>query len=156
MLEPLAITMDSRTGGPAVDQNMMTSLPGLFSCGNALHVNTLVDYVSESGAIAGKAAAAFALGEDAAHRFVPLMAGSGLLYAVPQRLDLESVARAVIYFRSSCTMENAVLKLSCGRDVLLERKYPVVRPPETERIVFDPAKLPPRCTAVTIELQEGK
>jgi thioredoxin reductase len=155
MLEPLAITMDSRTGGPAVDQNMMTSLPGLFSCGNALHVNTLVDYVSESGAIAGKAAAAFALGEDAAHRLILLMAGSGLLYAVPQQLNLESEARAFIYFRSSRTMENAVLKLSCGRDVLLERKYPVVRPPETERIVFDPAKLPPRCTAVTIELQEG-
>lgn len=57
ILDDLAPQMDPRTKGPYVNQYMETSIPGLFSCGNALHVYDLVDYVSESGSIAGKRAA---------------------------------------------------------------------------------------------------
>jgi len=57
ILDSLAPRMDARTKGPQVNQYMETTVPGLFSCGNALHVNDLVDYVSESGSIAGEQAA---------------------------------------------------------------------------------------------------
>ncbi|UTC44140.1 NAD(P)/FAD-dependent oxidoreductase [Treponema sp. OMZ 857] len=57
ILDSLAPNMDTRTKGPQVNQYMETTVPGLFSCGNALHVNDLVDYVSESGSIAGERAA---------------------------------------------------------------------------------------------------
>lgn len=57
ILDSLAPKMDTRTKGPQVNQYMETTVPGLFSCGNALHVNDLVDYVSESGSIAGEQAA---------------------------------------------------------------------------------------------------
>ena len=57
ILDSLAPEMDARTKGPQVNQYMETTVPGLFSCGNALHVNDLVDYVSESGSIAGEQAA---------------------------------------------------------------------------------------------------
>ena len=57
ILDGLAPKMDTRTKGPQVNQYMETTVPGLFSCGNALHVNDLVDYVSESGSIAGEQAA---------------------------------------------------------------------------------------------------
>ena len=57
ILDSLAPKMDTRTKGPQVNQYMETTVPGLFSCGNALHVNDLVDYVSESGSIAGERAA---------------------------------------------------------------------------------------------------
>ena len=57
ILDSLAPKIDARTKGPIVNQYMQTSIPGLFSCGNALHVNDLVDYVSESGKIAGERAA---------------------------------------------------------------------------------------------------
>lgn len=56
ILDSLAPKMDTRTKGPQVNQYMETTVPGLFSCGNALHVNDLVDYVSESGSIAGERA----------------------------------------------------------------------------------------------------
>lgn len=56
ILDGLALKMDARTKGPQVNQYMETTVPGLFSCGNALHVNDLVDYVSESGGIAGEQA----------------------------------------------------------------------------------------------------
>ena len=57
ILDSLAPKMDTRTKGPQVNQYMETTVPGLFSCGNALHVNDLVDYVPESGYIAGERAA---------------------------------------------------------------------------------------------------
>ena len=57
LAEKLDVTIDRRTKGPICDEQFMTSQPGIFSCGNALHVNDLVDYVSESGELAGKAAA---------------------------------------------------------------------------------------------------
>ena len=57
ILDGLALKIDARTKGPQVNQYMETTVPGLFSCGNALHVNDLVDYVSESGSIAGEQAA---------------------------------------------------------------------------------------------------
>ena len=57
ILDSLAPKMDTRTKGPQVNQYMETTVSGLFSCGNALHVNDLVDYVSESGSIAGEQAA---------------------------------------------------------------------------------------------------
>ncbi len=60
VIEPLGMDFDPRTGGPQVDQFHMTSVEGIFVCGNALHVNDLVDYVSESGEIAGRAAADYA------------------------------------------------------------------------------------------------
>ena len=60
MAEKLGIRLDSRTKGPLCDNHFMTETAGVFSCGNALHVNDLVDYVSESGELAGTAAAKYA------------------------------------------------------------------------------------------------
>ncbi|MDZ5010292.1 pyridine nucleotide-disulfide oxidoreductase, partial [Clostridium perfringens] len=57
LAEGLNISLDTRTKGPIADQNYMTMEDGIFICGNAMHVNDLVDYVSESGESAGKAAA---------------------------------------------------------------------------------------------------
>ena len=56
----LGVKLDPATKGAVVDQTLMTNVPGVFSCGNALHVNDLVDYVSASGELAGRSAAHFA------------------------------------------------------------------------------------------------
>ena len=53
------IKMDEKTGGPVVDENLETSLPGVYSCGNCLHVFDIVDNVSDNAEIAGKSAAEF-------------------------------------------------------------------------------------------------
>lgn len=58
--ESLGVPLDPGTKGPVCDNRFMTMVDGVFCCGNALHVNDLVDYVSESGEIAGAAAAAYA------------------------------------------------------------------------------------------------
>lgn len=55
------VTLDPVTGGAVVDESLQTSEPGVFACGNALHIHDLADYASEEGEIAGAAAARFAL-----------------------------------------------------------------------------------------------
>ena len=137
--ESLGAALDGPAKGPVCDQNFMTTVEGVFSCGNALHVNDLVDYVSESGELAGKSAARYAEEE---RDYVPLLADRSLLYLVPQRLDRKRLSESVtLYFRSSRTMGPAVLKVRSGDKVVLEKRYTGLKPPEMERLTLDFSKL---------------
>ena len=62
------IELDPITGGPIIDANMETSIPGIFAAGNVIHVNDLVDNVSLEGEVAGSSAANFALGKATSKR----------------------------------------------------------------------------------------
>ncbi|HBL69395.1 MAG TPA: pyridine nucleotide-disulfide oxidoreductase, partial [Firmicutes bacterium] len=54
-----SVLLDQATGGPVVDSDYQTSVPGIFACGNVVHVHDLVDDVSEESIVAGRSAAAF-------------------------------------------------------------------------------------------------
>lgn len=62
----LGVTINPVTGGPVVNESLETSVPGVFACGNVLHVHDLVDYVSGEASQAGKCAAAYAAALDGA------------------------------------------------------------------------------------------
>ncbi|RDB60382.1 FAD-dependent oxidoreductase [Gordonibacter sp. 28C] len=109
--------LDATTGGARVDNRLATSVPGLFACGNALHVHDLVDHASAEGEVAGRAAAAYArrvaaggscvreapgsparvvddaletpesTGAPASAAPVPVLPDDGVRYVVPQRID---------------------------------------------------------------------
>ncbi len=135
LAESLGVKLDGRTKGARCDMSLMSSIDGVFSCGNALHVNDLVDYVSESGEIAGASAAAYKKSE---RRLLDLNVGAGLLYLVPQMLDLnKNNSDATLYFRSAEVMDKCVLRCTVDGKKVFEKKYPFLRPPEMERIVFD-------------------
>lgn len=135
LAEGLGVEIDPKTKGPVCDAQLMTTVPGVFSCGNALHVNDLVDYVSESGETAGTYAAGYS---GAARELLPITAGEGLLYAVPQRLDLNADNSAVtLYFRSRENLGRCRLVLTVDDSEVFSRKYPFLRPPEMERLVLD-------------------
>lgn len=133
--EMLDIEIDNITKGPVVDQNFMTSVLGVFSCGNALHVNDLVDYVSESGEIAGENAAQYVRGASE-RQFVDIkMTGQDFLYVVPQHIDLKAGKKTVIlYFRSREVRENMRVTLKSGENVLFSKRYIKLKPPEMERV----------------------
>lgn len=82
------VKLDPITGGPFVDDNFQTSVPGIFAAGNVVHVYDLVDWVTEAALQAGKCAAKHAnviRGKES--NYVPLIAGENVRYIVPQMLD---------------------------------------------------------------------
>jgi hypothetical protein len=151
--------MDASTKGPRVDQRGAAELPGIFVCGNALHVNDLVDYVSESGEAAGRGAADFARqraegGPARSRSLLPLKAGPGFLYAIPQFLDLSAPGPAAVYFRSNATLrDGATVRLRSGDQVILEKRYAALRPPEMERLELDPSAIPAGAASLVLELE---
>ena len=82
------VRLDPITGGPSVDQNFQTNLPGIFAARNVVHVYDLVDYVSEAGDQAGLGATRFATGTiTEPSKTLPVKAGKNVRYVVPQTLD---------------------------------------------------------------------
>lgn len=138
LAESLGIPLDARTKGPVCDQSCMTMTDGVFCCGNALHVNDLVDYVSESGEAAGRAAAAYSPRE---RRFAEVKADESLLYVVPQRIDLRELdAPVIVYFRSAADMDKTKLSVTAGGREIFKKTYARLRPPEMERAEIDFSK----------------
>lgn len=135
LAETLGVQLDPKTKGPICDGQLMTSVDGIFSCGNALHVNDLVDYVSESGEAAGENAAKYV---KAKRKEVSITASEALLYAVPQRLNLNSDnSKTVLYFRSREILDNCTFKIRIDETEVFSKKYPFLRPPEMEKLVID-------------------
>ena len=158
ILDSLAPKIDTRTKGPQVNQYMETTVPGLFSCGNALHVNDLVDYVSESGSIAGERAAAQAeLCKNPAE--IPICADKTLLYQTPARIVPDG-KQAVLYFRSAAQREQAVLTITAetkkGKVVLFQKTFRSLKPPEMERIIVDTASIPAYTKQLSVSLTDAE
>ncbi|WMJ22858.1 FAD-dependent oxidoreductase [Paludicola sp. MB14-C6] len=140
LAESLNVACDNRTKGPVCDQNYMTMQDGIFVCGNALHVNDLVDYVSESGEGAGKSAAQY---QNEKRRLVEINPDNSFLYVVPQRLNLEKpIDSVVMFFRSNIERGKTKLSVTVDDKEVYTKIYRALRPPEMERISIDFTKLP--------------
>lgn len=139
LAESLKIKIDPKTKGPIVDNNLMTDTDGIFSCGNALHVNDLVDYVSESGEIAGKSACKYIDSNcNVSIKDMKINVSDDFLYMVPQNLNLNNLSdKTDIYFRSKRDRNNVVLKLLINGKDVYEKKYQFLRLPEMEKIILD-------------------
>ncbi|MDR1108399.1 MAG: NAD(P)/FAD-dependent oxidoreductase [Spirochaetaceae bacterium] len=146
LAESLGVPIHPATKGPLCDQRYQTMIPGIFSCGNALLVNDLVDYVSESGAAAGRSAAALAArpfsaghgGERSGEgNFADLMTDADFLCISPQRLDLDHIDGEIpVFFRSREVRGRTTLRLQTGGREVFHKKYSQLRPPEMERLVL--------------------
>lgn len=103
LIEDLGVKLDPRTKGAIVDDTYMTSVEGIFACGNALHVHDLVDYVSGEGKRAGKAAAKYILGDINNGELIKNVVENGVSYMVPQSFhkgnDLEFMFRVNKVFK---------------------------------------------------------
>ncbi len=141
--ESLGSVMDPRTKGPVADSHFMTSVPGVFVCGNALHVNDLVDYVSESGELAGKSAAAYAKNKNSfTGDEITITVDRSLSYLVPQKIDRQDISGTMtVYFRTSKEMHSATLMIRKSDTVVYSRCFSDLRPPEMQRIVLPLMKM---------------
>lgn len=139
LAESIGVTLDKRTKGPVCDQQYMTDVDGVYCAGNALHVNDLVDYVTENALEAGKNSAHYAKN---ARSCVDITAGEGIMYVVPERLNLLGpIEDVTVYFRADREMRGAKLILSIDGKVVWKKLYNVLRPPEMERVKLNFQKL---------------
>lgn len=138
----LGAEMDPRTNGAAVYENMETSIPGVFACGNVLQVHDLVDFVSEESARAGAAAADYIRnGETSSRRVLSMENGNAVSYTVPQRIRMEAVDQGVqVFFRVNRVFEKSAVTVTAGEKQIARFKREHLAPGEMERI-FLPEKL---------------
>ncbi len=149
--EKLGIEINPKTKGPFVDQTLMSLVNNVYSCGNALHVSDMADYVSESGEIAGLFAAKK---QQNVRNLLKIDVDCSLMYIVPSHIDIESdVKQITAYFRSAAEVENATLRFEIDGQLIYKKRYQRLRPPEMERVVFSIANLTKSSKiAVTLEV----
>ena len=133
------VKMNQVTFGPEVGDQLETSSPGIFACGNVLHVHDLVDYVSEEAALAGASAAAYikADGEKETAHAVELAAENGVRYTVPQKIDLENMKDQVtVRFRVADVYKDRFISVYYDDVRVSHKKKKVLAPGEMEQIVL--------------------
>lgn len=127
------IEMDRITNGAVVDQNRQTSVPGIFACGNVLHVHDLVDFVSDESEIAGIHAASYIKNTagDTSQKINITPAGA-VRYVVPQKITQTDDVK--IYFRVSDIYENVTITVKSDENILYTKKKAKVTPGEMETV----------------------
>ena len=123
------------TSGAYVDERLQTEIPGVFACGNVLHVHDLVDFVSEESYRAGKAAAAFALGKTVkTASTVAVRDGFGVRGTVPQRIGIpenrEEMEPVHLMFRTGNVFRNCAVVLQADGEEIFRQKKRILTPGE--------------------------
>lgn len=140
------VELDPRTRGAVVDQSLQTGVPGIFACGNVLHVHDLADNVTTESERAGAAAAAYALGGSA--NVEPDTAGPGCQltvspagiagYALPGRITAAALTK--LNFRVRRPVDAARVRILAGDEELSAGKVRPFKPSVMESFPL-PAKV---------------
>ncbi len=133
------VIIDSVTQGPVVDNNRQTSVPGIYACGNVVHVHDLVDNVTEEARITGKSAAESILQENKFNaediNIIKTVPEKGVRYIVPQRINSSFTEESIgLFFRVDAIYENKVINVMLDHKIILSRKKNKLLPGEMEHL----------------------
>lgn len=133
------VEMNRVTSGPNVNDQLETSVEGVFACGNVLHVHDLVDYVSEEATLAGTNAAAYVQNENkqTTKQVVTLKAENGVRYTVPQTIDANNMKdQVVVRFRVADVYRDRSISVYFDGTRVQARKKKVLAPGEMEQVIL--------------------
>lgn len=148
------IQIDPHTSGAIVTENMETSVPGIFACGNVVHVHDLVDFVSDESERAGAAAADYVLGTRAGGVIRPLRCGPAVKYTVPQKLHSDA-QKADLFFRVDRILGESVISVTDeGGTQVVRFSRQRMAPGEMEHIVLPKKAIDESKGALTVSVQE--
>lgn len=117
------IQVDVRTNGPKVGELRQTEMPGVFACGNVVHVHDLVDFVSEEGVLSGQGVAKYLKGELDTKANFQTANGDGIGYVVPQTVTLSNVEDQVtFYMRVRNVYDRHIVRAYQGDTLVAEKK----------------------------------
>jgi len=151
------VALSPVTNGPVVNESLETGIPGVFACGNVLHVHDLVDYVSEEAAKAGQMAARYVAGDNAAGgREIAVKGESGVRYTVPMTIRPDRVAdKLTVRFRVGDVYKSAYVSVYFDDERIQHKKKRVIAPGEMEQIILTKEQLDayPDLQTITVKIE---
>ena len=149
------IVMDPRTRGPVVDENYMTSIPGVFACGNGLHVHDLVDFVTHQAAKAAEGAVRYLKQETSSENGIAAVPGENVGYVVPGILHPKKLPPAIeFYFRVRKPMNSGTITVRSGDQVIRQVHKEKLVPSEMEQLILAGKQLSGLRNNLTVEVKE--
>ena len=153
------IKIDPATNGPIVNESFETSVPGIFACGNVLHVHDLVDYVSEESSRAGKSAARYVKNKEQAvidKKVIHVQKGSGVRYTVPSTVRIENLKDdLIIRFRSTGVFKDSYIDVQFDGEQKIHRRKQIITPGEMEQVILKREELEQCIDEITVSITEG-
>lgn len=154
LAEEAGIAMDMSTRGPVVDENYMTSVPGIFACGNGLHVHDLADFVTKQ---AGEAAlGALRYLKASCDNYCDINAGNLIAYVVPAKLHRENLPKTVtLYFRVRKPLTDVTIEISKGDKVIRSIHKDHMIPSEMEQVIIANSMLEDAEGDIQVQIKES-
>lgn len=152
------ITMDPHIKGPLVDADYMTDVPGIFACGNGLHVHDLADFVVHQATLAAQGCVRYLQGaKSSSRKEFHTRPGQNVGYVVPGILHTDSLPKVVeFYFRVRKPIQNGTIVISSGDKIIRSMQKPHLIPSEMESIVLAGTQLKDLEDDLVIEVKENE
>ncbi|MBP3241335.1 MAG: FAD-dependent oxidoreductase [Oribacterium sp.] len=154
------VEMSRITSGPVVNESLETNIPGVFACGNVLHVHDLVDYVSEEAGRAGLNAVKYVQGlldSNASGKVIKLAATDGARYTVPSTIDPGRMDdNLTVRFRVGDVYKDSYVSVYYGTERVQHRKRQILAPGEMEQVIVKKQELldRPDMDTITIKIEK--
>lgn len=137
LAEKAGVKISPITGGAIVNESMMTSVEGIFECGNVLHVHDLVDFVSKESEDAGLSAARYIASGASAGEKVAIVGADGVRYVVPHYLSKDAdVGKLQLKMRVANVFKNKRLVADLDGEEIISKKKQIVTPGEMESVTL--------------------
>lgn len=149
------VTLSRVTSGPVVNESLETSVPGIFACGNVLHVHDLVDFVIQEAAKAGEKAAAFVLeGVPESSVQIPIETGGLVRYTVPFTVDPARMdENQVVRFRVGNVLKGGFVNVIVDGERKIHRKRMILAPGEMESVTLKKEWITPETREIRVETE---
>ena len=154
--EGAGVKFSPLTSGAEVDDVLQTNIPGVFACGNVLHVHDLVDHVSNESFTAGHAAAAYVKGELEKADMIAVKDGDGVRGTVPQYIRKGVEKTVDLMFRPSGVFRNATCVVRCGEREIARKKALIFTPGEMAVVKLKPEIVAGLDDTVTVTIERGE
>ena len=147
------------TSGPVVNESLETSIPGVFACGNVLHVHDLVDFVSEEAKKAGENASKYVQKTLASSdkESIKLVATEGARYTVPVTINTDRMDDLLtVRFRVGAVFQDSYVSVYFDDERIMHLKKRIMAPGEMEQVILQKKKLAeyPDLKTITIKIEK--